>query len=148
MRSRSRMRAALTSRRSRPKRRSVSCSNASKSTGGSDVSTIATPFTNQGWSDRGTGADSNQRERRTIRRPRRDSSTSAASQVARGGPNSGLGKLEPIAIRMGSGKALLQRGLFASRPPLTNVKVSETLKKKFDEITINQEFVGRVSSSH
>src|SRR5262249_26471312 len=135
-------------RRSRPKRCSVSCSSASKSPGDSGVSTTATPFTNQGWSDSGTGADSNQRERRMMRRPRRDSAARAASQVARGGPNSALGKLDPIAIKRGSGKALFQRGLFASRPPLTNVKVSETIKKKFDEITINQEFVGRVSSTH
>jgi hypothetical protein len=48
-----------------------------------------------------------------MRTPQRDNAASAASQVARGDPNSGLGKFDPIAIRMGSGKALLQRGFFA-----------------------------------
>src|SRR5262245_34377359 len=80
-----------------------------------------------------------------MRKPRRDNSSRAASHTARGGPNAGLGKLEPMAIRMGSGKALLRRDFFASRAPLTNVKVSRTITKKCDEITINQEFVGRVS---
>jgi hypothetical protein len=47
-----------------------------------------------------------------MRKPRRDSAASAASQVYLGEPNSGLGKFDPIAIRTRSDKALLQRGFF------------------------------------
>ncbi len=58
---------------------------------------------NQGWEETGTGADLYQFEHWRIVKPAPAISSTAASQVARGEPNSGDGKFAPIPIRINFG---------------------------------------------
>ena len=79
-------RASFRTRCSRPMSRSVRCSAASSAPADNSVSISATPLTNHGWPDGGTGALRYQRDRRPPPRPEARKASSAASQAARGSP--------------------------------------------------------------
>ncbi len=65
------------------------------------VWTTATPLTNQGWDDRGTGAERYHRERRTIQIFAAAIADSAASHVRRVVPAPRLVRLAPMPINIG-----------------------------------------------
>src|SRR3954468_12039534 len=98
--SRSRMRGALGSPRTRPKCLSVACSTMSRSLAASSVAKETTALTNQGWFERGTGSVRYHPER--ARSLIRFSSTaaSAAHSVSRGNPNRALSRFPPSPIRI------------------------------------------------
>ena len=92
--------ASLRIRRVRPNFVSIVCNMSKSAAGERSVSTEATPFTNQGWPEGGTGAVWNQRECPRTVTSRSPSSINAASQVDRGGPRHGWNKLAPSAMRI------------------------------------------------
>ena len=79
----------------------MACNRCSNSSGGNRVSTTATPLTNHGWSDRGTGAERYHRDRHTIRILAAAIAESAASQVRCGVLAPRRPRLAPMPINIG-----------------------------------------------
>src|SRR5260370_29385369 len=98
--SRSRMRGALGSPRTRPNCLSMACNTMSRSFAPSSVAKETTALTNQGWSERGTGSVRYHPERVRIVMRSAFNDASAADSVSRGGPNRALSRFPPIPIRI------------------------------------------------
>lgn len=100
IRSRSSTRAALRSRRRRPKAASSAWRPASASAGLQAVSTSATPLTYHGWSEGGQGGERYQRARRTTRSFLVLNCRKASSRMSRGIPYRLCGRFAPKATNI------------------------------------------------
>ena len=107
IRSRSKVRAAFAAPRWRSNWRSSRIRSSKKETGSRAVSTLATPLTNHGCSDGGTGALRYQEDCLTTRCPDSQSALTAKFKVCIGDPND-EGRLAPNATMTKSPSVFLQ----------------------------------------